>query len=56
MQIDRQLDENQLRGVRTDELTGKVASTRRELVAAVSHHVHHTDGSISFRVPLPETP
>lgn len=39
-----------------DALTGEVASTRPKLVAAISYHVHHMDGSISFRGPLPETP
>ncbi len=55
-QSERNTDRLDAISVRMDALTAEVASTRRELVAAVSHHVHHTDGSISFRAPLPETP
>ena len=55
-QSERHTDRLDAMSVRMDALTGEVASTRRELVAAISHHVHHTDGSISFRAPLPETP
>ena len=55
-QSERNTDRLDTMSVRMDALTAEVATTRRELVAAVSHHVHHTDGSISFRAPLPETP
>ena len=55
-QAERHTDRLDTMSERTDGLTAEVASTRRELIAAISHHVHHTDGSISFRAPLPETP
>ena len=56
VRLDNMSDRMDTMSERMDGLTAEVASTRRELIAAVSHHVHHTDGSISFRAPLPETP
>ena len=40
-------------GGRIDALTEEVSTTRRELLAAISHHEHDTDGSVRFRVPPP---
>ena len=55
LQVGRHTDRLDTMADRTDGLAAEVASTRRELIVAVSHHVHHDDGSISFRAPLPET-
>ena len=40
-------------GVRIDALSGEVSTTRQELLAAISHHEHDTDGSVRFLVPPP---
>ena len=40
-------------GVRMDGLSAEVSTTRQELLAAISHHEHDTDGSVRFRVPPP---
>ena len=40
-------------GVRIDALSAEVSTTRQELLAAISHHEHDTDGSVRFRVPPP---
>ena len=38
---------------RIDALGVEVATTRREIVAAISSHHHDTDGTITFRIPPP---
>ncbi len=40
-------------GVRIDALSAEVSTTRQELLAAISHHEHDTDGSVRFWVPPP---
>lgn len=36
---------------RIDALASEVVETRRELLSAIAHHEHDTDGSVRFRVP-----
>ena len=38
-------------GVRMDGLSAEVSTTRQELLAAISHHEHDTDGNVRFLVP-----
>lgn len=38
-------------GARIDALAAEVAATRRELLSAIAHHEHDTDGSVRFRIP-----
>ena len=40
-------------GERIDALSAEVSTTRQELLAAISHHEHDTDGSVRFWVPPP---